>query len=51
MPIALTEEVLGWATRRDDQKVLEAANKFVQKAAENGKLNEVFRRWMAIPQQ
>jgi ABC-type amino acid transport substrate-binding protein len=50
-PIALTEEMLGWATRRDDQKLLEAANKFVQKATENGKLNEVFRRWMAIPQQ
>ena len=51
VPIALTEEVLGWATRRDDQRVLEAANKFVQKAVENGKLNEILRRWMAIPQQ
>ena len=49
IPIALSEEVLGWATRKSDDKILAAANSFIEKASENGKLNEVYRRWMAIP--
>jgi ABC-type amino acid transport substrate-binding protein len=49
IPIALSEEVLGWATRKSDEKILAAANSFIEKASENGKLNEVYRRWMAIP--
>jgi polar amino acid transport system substrate-binding protein len=50
VPIPLSEESLAWGIRKGDEKLLEAANRFIQKAAEDGTLNRVFRRWMAVRQ-
>jgi len=50
VPIALSEEALAWGVGKGDEKLLEAANKFIQKASEDGTLNRIFRRWMAVSQ-
>jgi polar amino acid transport system substrate-binding protein len=50
VPIMLSEESLGWAVRKGDQKLLTAANDYIQKAGTSGKLNEILHRWMAVPQ-
>lgn len=46
--IPLSEETLGWGVRKGDEKLLAEANQFLQKASENGTLNRVVRRWMAV---
>lgn len=48
VPLALSEEPLGWAVRKGDEKTLKAANEFIQKSIASGKLNQVFKRWMAL---
>ena len=50
VPISLSEEALGWAVRKGDEKLVAAANTFIEKSAANGKLNQIFRRWMAVKQ-
>ncbi len=50
VPHVLTEEALGWGIRKGDEKLLAEANAFLEKASANGKLRQVFRRWMALPQ-
>jgi polar amino acid transport system substrate-binding protein len=47
--VALTEEAVAWGIRKGDEKLLAAANRFIQKASEEGTLNRIFRRWMAVP--
>lgn len=48
VPRALSQEQLGWGIRKGDDKLLAAANDFVQKSSQDGTFNRVFRRWMAI---
>ena len=48
VPIALSEEALGWGIRKGDEKLVAAANAFIEKASASGKLTQIFRRWMAV---
>lgn len=48
VPRALSEEQLAWGIRKGDEKLLAAANEFIQKASQDGTLNRVFRRWTAV---
>ena len=48
VPLALSEEQLAWGIRKGDEKLLAAANEFIQKAAQDGTLKRVFRRWAAV---
>lgn len=43
----LTEEYLGWAIRKDNTELREAANRFIEKSKENGKLESLLRQWIA----
>lgn len=49
VPIALSEEQLGWGIRKGDEKFVTTANNFLQTASQNGTLKKVFRRWTAVP--
>jgi polar amino acid transport system substrate-binding protein len=42
----LTEEFLGWGIRRDDPKLLEAANQFVDRSREDGRLQSIIQTWI-----
>ena len=48
VPLALSEEQLAWGIRKGDEKLLAAANEFIQKASQDGTLNRIFRRWTAV---
>lgn len=48
VPLVLSEEQLAWGVRKGDDKLLAAANEFIQKASQDGTLNRVFRRWAAV---
>jgi len=48
-PISLTKEQVAWGIRKGDDRLLAAANDFLQKASQDGTLNQVARRWMAVP--
>jgi ABC-type amino acid transport substrate-binding protein len=48
VPLVLSEEQLAWGIRKGDEKLLAAANDFVQKASQDGTLNRIFRRWTAV---
>ena len=48
VPLALTEEQLAWGIRKGDEKLLAAANEFIQKASQDGTLNRIFHRWAAV---
>jgi polar amino acid transport system substrate-binding protein len=43
----LTEEYLGWAIRKDDTELLEAANRFIAESKESGELATLLRNWIA----
>ncbi len=45
-PLVLTQEELGWGIRRTDTDLLNAANKFLQKAQASGELNRILGKWM-----
>ncbi len=49
VPIALSKEQLAWGVRKGDEKLLAAANEFLEQATKDGTLTQVFRRWMAVP--
>jgi len=42
----LTEEFLGWAIRRDDPQLLEAANRFIDQSRDDGKLQSIIQTWI-----
>lgn len=42
----LTEEYLGWAIRKDDVQLLEAANRFLAESKQSGELNTLLRNWI-----
>ena len=44
----LTEEQLAWGVRKGNDKLLAAANQFLQQATQDGTLNRIFRRWTAV---
>ena len=48
VPIALSEEPVAWGIRKGDEKLLTAANDFMQNELQNGSLNRIFRRWTAV---
>jgi len=48
VPLALSEEQLAWGIRKGDEKLLAAANEFIQKASQDGTLNRIFHRWAAV---
>ena len=48
VPLVLSEEQLAWGIRKGDERLLAAANDFIQKAARDGTLNRIFRRWAAV---
>ena len=43
-----TEEYLAWAMRKDDTKLLAAANGFLQEINENGRLKQMIQRWIPL---
>jgi polar amino acid transport system substrate-binding protein len=43
----LTEEYLGWAIRKNDTELLEAANRFIAESKESGRLETLLRNWIA----
>lgn len=49
-PVQLNEESLAWAVRKGDEKLLNEINAFIKRVGSSGKLNQVFQRWMAVPQ-
>jgi polar amino acid transport system substrate-binding protein len=42
----LTDEYLGWAVRKDDPELLEAANAFIDRKNASGELHAVLRNWI-----
>lgn len=46
VPSLLTEEDLAWGVRKTDPDLLEAANRFIDGLRQNGKLEEMTRRWI-----
>ena len=48
VPIALSEEQLAWGVRKGDEKLLTAADEFLQKSLQDGTLNRILRRWTAV---
>jgi len=48
VPAVLTEEQLAWGVRKGNDKLLAAANEFLQQATQDGTLNRTFRRWTAV---
>jgi ABC-type amino acid transport substrate-binding protein len=42
----LTQEYLAWGVRRDDQELMEAANKVLERMKMDGTLDRIFKRWM-----
>jgi ABC-type amino acid transport substrate-binding protein len=49
VPMALSKEPIAWGIRKGDQQLLAAANEFVGQCLKDGTLNQVVRRWMAVP--
>jgi ABC-type amino acid transport substrate-binding protein len=43
-----TEEYLAWAVRKDDTRLLEGANTFLQKINKNGRLKHLIQRWIPL---
>lgn len=50
VPIALSEEQLGWAMRKSDDTLQQSVNEFISKSIQDGSLLKVFRRWTATGQ-
>jgi len=48
VPIALSEEKLGWAVRKSDERLLAQVNDFIDRAAQDGTLYRALRRWTAV---
>ena len=48
IPFVLSEEVLAWGVRRDNDALLASADEFVERATKDGTLVKTFRRWMAV---
>jgi len=48
VPVALSEEQLGWAVRKGDDALLTTVNAFITKCSQDGTFNRVARRWMAV---
>ena len=44
----LSEEQLAWGIRKGDDKLLAAANEFLQQATQDGTLKRILRRWTAV---
>ena len=43
----LTQEYLGWAIRKDNRELLEAANRFIAEGKDSGELEAIIRNWIA----
>jgi polar amino acid transport system substrate-binding protein len=43
-----TEEYLAWAMRKDDTRLLDAANGFLQEINDNGRLKQMIQRWIPL---
>lgn len=48
VPMALSEERLGWAVRKTDDALLDQVNEFIETSASDGTLLKAFRRWTAV---
>ncbi|MGE4179500.1 MAG: substrate-binding periplasmic protein [Limisphaerales bacterium] len=48
VPIALSEEQLAWAVRKEDETLRTAANEYLDQSTKDGSLQKVLRRWMAV---
>jgi len=48
VPIPLSEEQLAWGIRKGDDKLLAAANEFIQKSSQDGSLKRILQRWTAV---
>jgi polar amino acid transport system substrate-binding protein len=46
VPIFLTEENLAWGVRKDDAKLLESANRFLETWQSSGKLKSTIKQWI-----
>ncbi len=46
IPMFLNQEDYGWAVRKDDDALRTAANAYVAKIKESGKLTEIVRKWI-----
>jgi len=48
VPKALSEEPLAWAMRKTDEQLVSSVNEFIDKAAKDGTMLKIFRRWTAV---
>lgn len=49
--VPLSEEFLAWGIRKDDSKLLEQANAFLEEYRSTGQLQEVIKKWMPYAKQ
>ena len=50
IPEYMTEENLAWGIRKNDPKLLESANQFIQKLKQEGRLASMIQRWIPLAQ-
>ncbi len=48
VPQPLSEEYLAWAVRKGDEALLASANAYLAQARQDGSLQQVLKRWMAV---
>jgi len=48
VPIPLNEERLAWAVRKGDDALMASANAYLAQATQDGSLQQVLKRWMAV---
>jgi ABC-type amino acid transport substrate-binding protein len=46
--VLLTDEYLAWGIRKNDIKLLDSANSFIDTCRRDGKLNSIIKRWMPL---
>jgi len=48
VPIALSEERLAWAVRKNDEALLAKVNEFIDSSTQDGTMTKALRRWTAV---
>jgi len=48
IPVMINEEYLAWGVRKDDEDLLEAVNRFIDQAKQNGTLKSTVKRWIPL---
>jgi polar amino acid transport system substrate-binding protein len=45
-PMVFSDEVLGWAVKRNDDSLRQSVNAYLKKARENGEMTRILQRWI-----